>query len=97
MGTVGYQFYDGKLLAVVVTVSGPRDNTVLVNLLDTAYGRGVRPRKDANEAFWTGHKASAHYLPLENGDGYLRVSDLALDNDYQKYEKMAIGEEAAKM
>jgi hypothetical protein len=92
-----YEFYDGKLMSVDLTVTGQRSSDALLRLIETAYGKGIRPKPLVAESYWTGHVASAHYVLLPNSDAFLRVSNIELDSAYGDYEKKAIDQDAQKL
>jgi hypothetical protein len=94
--SVVYEFYSGKLMCMGLTVNGPRNADALLILLVTAYGKGYRP-KPSDDLIWPGHFATGRYSSLPNGDWYLRVSNNALEQEYNAYEQKAMLEEARKL
>ena len=92
-----YEFFDGKLMSIDLRVLGPRSSESLLRLLESAYGRGIRPKPMSDECFWGGHVATAHYFPLANTQVYLRVSNNELDALSQQYAKKVTQETARKL
>jgi hypothetical protein len=88
--SVIYEFYDGKLMGVSLTVTGQRSSDALLRMVETLYGPGRQTKPTVLEMFWGGHVATAQYTPLPNGDSRLRVVNNKIEQDF-------IGQEAGKL
>jgi hypothetical protein len=95
--SISYEFFGGKLMSIDLSVTGKRNSDALLQLLQAAYGHGIRPKPEVENTFWTGHIATAHYVLLSENDGYLRISNVELDKLYGDYEKKVTLEDAARL
>jgi hypothetical protein len=91
-----YYAYDGKLLGVAVHAENGIDSSLILRILESAYGPAFQPDQQSPTYYWDGETATVRFtLNEDSGESETVVSSKELSEAADTYEKSLV-EEAAK-
>jgi hypothetical protein len=91
-----YYAYDGKLLGVAVHTDNGIDSSLLLRVLEAAYGSGDQPDQQSPTFYWDGKTATVRFtLNEDTGESETMVSSKELSDAADANDKKLV-EEAAK-
>ncbi|HVR37751.1 MAG TPA: hypothetical protein VMU84_01550 [Thermoanaerobaculia bacterium] len=93
-----YHFVNGQFMGVSLLVKGRYASRALHQILDVAYGKGVRPEKEQNEYFWRGNVANVRYSEDElSEDARAWIGNNALQDQSAEYQKVLVSRAASSL
>ncbi len=96
LSEIVYYFFDDKLLGVAMHGGDGQDSSLLLRILQAAYGHGTQPDPQSPTYYWEGETASIRFsLNEATGESEAFVSSNELAEAADSYEQSLV-EESAK-